>query len=63
MGDKFDLKQTNPLKTGEQATVPAEHHHFAMARGKTIVSVKAMGPFAMTYVNPADDPQRKHATP
>jgi len=30
----------------------------AAAKGATIVSVTAMGPFAMTYVNPADDPQK-----
>lgn len=63
MGDKFDLKQTKPMKKGDSATMPAEHHHYGMARGRTIVDVKAMGPFAMTYVNPADDPQHKHATP
>jgi quercetin dioxygenase-like cupin family protein len=57
MGDKFDLKATAPMKTGDQGTVPAEHHHFAMARGRTVVDVKAMGPFAMTYVNAADDPR------
>ena len=27
-----------------------------MAKGPTIVQVHAMGPFAMTYVNPADMP-------
>jgi hypothetical protein len=27
-----------------------------MARGQTIVQVHAIGPFALTYVNPADDP-------
>jgi quercetin dioxygenase-like cupin family protein len=62
MGDKFDVKQTNAMKAGDQATMPAEHHHFALARGKTVVDVRAMGPFAMTYVNAADDPQQKHAT-
>jgi hypothetical protein len=36
MGDKFDLKQTKPMKKGDQATVPAEHHHFGMARGRTM---------------------------
>ena len=63
MGDKFDLKQTKPMKKGDSATVPAEQHHFATAQGKTVVDVKAMGPFAMTYVNPADDPQHGHNTP
>lgn len=36
----------------------ANHHHFAIAKEATVVSVTAMGPFAMTYVNPADDPTK-----
>jgi quercetin dioxygenase-like cupin family protein len=60
MGDKFDLKQAKALKKGEQETMPAQQHHFAMARGKTLIDVKATGPFAITYVNPADDPQQQH---
>ena len=63
MGDKFDLKQTKAMKKGDSASVPAEQHHYAMARGRTVVDVKAMGPFAMTYVNPADDPQHAPRTP
>ena len=34
-------------------------HHYAEAKGKTVVQVSAMGPFAMTYVNDADDPPKK----
>jgi quercetin dioxygenase-like cupin family protein len=59
MGDQFSTKTMKPMKKGDQATVPAEQHHFAMARGRTVVGVKAMGPFVMTYVTPADDP-REH---
>jgi hypothetical protein len=33
-------------------------HHYATAKGATVVEVTAMGPFAMTYVNPADDPRQ-----
>ena len=58
MGDQFDLSKTKPMKAGAKGKVPAEHHHFGAAKGKTIVSVSAMGPFAMTYVNPADDPSK-----
>ena len=61
MGDAFDAKMTKPMKKGAQATVPAEQHHFAMAKGRTVVAVKAMGPFAMTYVDPADDPREQEA--
>ena len=57
MGDKFDVASTKPMKVGEKGTIPAQMHHFAEAKSATIVSVSAMGPFAMTYVNPADTPQ------
>ena len=57
MGDKLDAAQTNPLAQGAFATAHAGQHHFAIAKGRTIVQVTAMGPFALTYVNPSEDPQ------
>jgi quercetin dioxygenase-like cupin family protein len=63
MGDTLDPKKTGPMKQGDKATVPANAHHFGIARGATIVSVSARGPFALTYVNPADDPRKKPSTP
>jgi quercetin dioxygenase-like cupin family protein len=57
MGDTLDVSKTNAMKAGDKGKVPATAHHFAVARTATVVSVTAMGPFAMTYVNPADDPQ------
>jgi quercetin dioxygenase-like cupin family protein len=63
MGDKFDAAQTKPMKVGDKGLVPANAHHFAAAKGATIVAVSAMGPFAMTYVNPADDPQQQAPKP
>lgn len=59
MGDSLDLSKTNAMKVGAKGTVPAEAHHYAATKGATVVSVSAMGPFAMTYVNPADDPQQQ----
>jgi hypothetical protein len=32
-------------------------NHYAWAKGKTVVQVHGTGPFAITYVNPADDPR------
>ena len=49
------------LKPGGFVTAPANHAHYAIAQGPTVVQVHAMGPFAMTYSNPADTP--KAATP
>jgi quercetin dioxygenase-like cupin family protein len=58
MGDTFDLKATKPMRVGDKGTIAEQMHHFAAAKGATVVSVTAMGPFAMTYVNPADNPQK-----
>jgi quercetin dioxygenase-like cupin family protein len=60
MGDTLDLAKTKTMKPGDKGTIPAGEHHYAAASGSTIVSVSAMGPFAMAYVNPADDPQHQH---
>jgi quercetin dioxygenase-like cupin family protein len=57
MGDTLDVSKTNPMKPGAKGQLPAQAHHYAIAKGATVVSVTSMGPFAMTYVNPADDPQ------
>jgi len=61
MGDKLESKGTTSLKAGGFATAPANAHHFGIARGHTIVQVHAIGPFQLTYVNPADDPSKKVA--
>ena len=63
MGDKFDVSKAKPMKAGDKGSVPAKAHHFAAAQGATFISVTAMGPFALTYVNPADDPQKQVAKP
>ena len=56
MGETFDARATMALKPGGFVTAPANHAHYAAARGPTVVQVHAMGPFAMTYVNSADTP-------
>ena len=46
-----------PLHRGDFIVAPANVHHFAKAMGRTEVQVHAVGPFVLTYVNPADDPR------
>jgi quercetin dioxygenase-like cupin family protein len=58
MGDKVDPKQMMTLSAGGFATAPAHMHHYALAKGHTVVQVHAMGPFQLTYVNPADRPTK-----
>lgn len=57
MGTSFDTKKMMKLTAGGFVTAPAHDAHYALAKGPTIVQVHAMGPFAITYVNPADAPK------
>jgi len=63
MGDRFDASKAKAMKAGDKGSLPAKAHHFAAAQGATFITVTAMGPFGMTYVNPADDPQKAAAKP
>ncbi len=61
LGDTFDKHSLlPPLRAGGFITAPANANHFAITKGRTVVQVHAIGPFEMTYVNPADDP-RNHS--
>ena len=59
MGDTLRKSYMKALKAGEKTTFAPNMHHFAMARGETVVEVSGTGPFKLTYVNPADDPSKK----
>lgn len=59
MGDKFDEKSMTTLAAGGYAHMPKTMHHYAMAKGETVIQIHGVGPFAVNYVNPADDPSKK----
>jgi quercetin dioxygenase-like cupin family protein len=61
MGDKFDAASMKELPVGGYALLPAQMHHYAMAKSEAIVQVHGLGPFQLTYVNPADDPSKRTA--
>ena len=56
MGDKVDHKASKTLTAGGYGVAPANMHHYAWTKAGAVVQVNLMGPFAITYVNPADDP-------
>jgi quercetin dioxygenase-like cupin family protein len=60
MGDKFDPTKGELMKPGGFVRMPQGVHHFAWAQTPTIVQVHGVGPFAFSYVNPADDPRNQH---
>jgi quercetin dioxygenase-like cupin family protein len=61
MGDKVEKSKTTSVPVGGFVVAGAGQHHYGIAKGRTIVQVNLMGPFALTYVNPADDPTKKAA--
>jgi anti-sigma factor ChrR (cupin superfamily) len=58
-GDTLDTSKTQPLSAGSFAIMQPKTHHFAWTKEETIVQVHGVGPWAITYVNPADDPRKK----
>ena len=60
-GDTFDTAKGDALTAGGFVSLPATMHHYAWAEGPTVIQVHGTGPFALTYVNPADDPRTTSA--
>jgi hypothetical protein len=48
------------MQSGGFVRMPPGVHHYAWAKGPTIIQVHGSAPFAFTYVNPADDPRNQH---
>jgi quercetin dioxygenase-like cupin family protein len=63
MGDTFDTKAMKELPAGGFAAMPAGMRHYVWSRDGATIQVHGTGPFAVTYVNPADDPRPTPATP
>lgn len=58
-GEKFNEDHSDALTAGSYMRMPKTMRHFAWAKGETIIQVHGIGPFEITYVNPADDPRKK----
>lgn len=59
MGETFDKTAMKDLPAGGYVLLPADMRHYAMAKTASVVQVHGMGPFMLTYVNPADDPSKR----
>jgi len=59
MGDTWNDSSMTTLKAGDFAKMPKLMHHYAGGKGETIIQIHGTGPFAITYVNPKDDPRKK----
>lgn len=59
MGTKADLKRARRLPPGSFFAFDPGMAHFAHVKEPTVVQLSSTGPWAITYVNQADDPRRK----
>lgn len=57
-GDTFGGSATKPLPAGTYSSMPPRMTHFGWMSGETVLQLSTMGPWTVTYVNPADDPRR-----
>jgi anti-sigma factor ChrR (cupin superfamily) len=58
-GDKLDRSRSTALTAGSAAIMQPKTHHYAWTEAETEIQVHGVGPWAINYVNPADDPRRK----
>jgi hypothetical protein len=57
MGDKFDTKKGETVKPGGFFSAEKGMQHYGWTTAPTVIQIHGQGPFAITYVNPADDPR------
>lgn len=58
-GDRFDKGGATALPAGSYSFMEPGMKHFAWAEGRTVVQLTTVGPWAINYVNPADDPRQR----
>jgi hypothetical protein len=59
MGDKLDKANVGSLTKGYHVTMGAGMNHYVFTTDPVDIQVSGNGPFAINYVNPADDPRKK----
>jgi ChrR Cupin-like domain len=57
MGAKFDKSKCYEMPVGTYGSWPAGMTHFGWFKGETILQLHGEGPWAVDYINPADDPR------
>jgi quercetin dioxygenase-like cupin family protein len=58
MGATFDPAKTKALTAGGVIAMPPGTQHYVQIDKETVVQLSTRGPWAISYVNPADDPRK-----
>ena len=59
MGEQLDESQAKPLPAGSFGAIPADSPHYFLTKEETVVQAHGIGPWGITFVNPADDPRQR----
>jgi quercetin dioxygenase-like cupin family protein len=59
LGDKYDEKEARKMVTGAFGVMNVGTRHYFFTREACTIQLHGMGPWGITYVNPADDPRNK----
>lgn len=59
VGEDASRGEVIRMTAGSFTAMPAGMPHHARAEGETVVQLNSMGPWSITYINPADDPRRQ----
>lgn len=58
-GDAFDATKAQVLAPGSVALMPPGAPMFGYTKEQTVIQLHGVGPWGITYLNPADDPRKK----
>lgn len=60
MGEVLNAAEGMAVRAGGFAVMPVNSPHFAYTRDEPVeIQLHGIGPWGITYINPADDPRRK----
>jgi quercetin dioxygenase-like cupin family protein len=59
MGERFHEEATRALPAGSYVFREAGTKQFAWAEGETVIQLTTIGPWAINYTDPSDDPRRQ----
>jgi quercetin dioxygenase-like cupin family protein len=59
MGETADRSSAQPLPAGSFFALPPGMAHYVFIDEETVIQISTIGPWGLTYINPADDPRPK----
>jgi quercetin dioxygenase-like cupin family protein len=59
IGEQLDEAKVKAMPAGSFIVIPTNSPHYFVTKDETVVQVHGIGPWGITFVNPADDPRQR----